>query len=344
MVIMREMVGGRVEFSEMSSSERAVALEAVRLGLSLEDVRSMAGVKRWTVAEAAMRFIADKRETRGKSARYTADLTGRVRSITEAFGAKVMATVTAGDLDAWLRAKTKSPSHRATLRQALVTFWRWARMKEVVPDRTTAAERTTKPNPQKGSIGVLTPVQLRDVLRAVRADYLPWALLQSLAGIRTNELFPERYQSTGKDVLRWDDIDFEDPHIYIRDEVAKTGQSRVVPLLPVLAKWLAPIAGEGPICPRDEPSWYRRKGDKSVVQSVVEAAGLDYWPQNCLRHSYGSYRTAITQDIGKVSLEMGNSPSVVRRNYLKAQTPAVAKEWFALTPRKVGRPKLRLAQ
>jgi hypothetical protein len=52
------------------------------------------------------------------------------------------------------------------------------------------------------------------------------------------------------------------------------------------------------------------------------------WIRNGLRHSFGSYRCAMVKSAGQVALEMGNSESVVRRNYLEVQEESAAIDWF----------------
>ena len=61
------------------------------------------------------------------------------------------------------------------------------------------------------------------------------------------------------------------------------------------------------------------------------------WRKNALRHSFGTYRTAQTKNMGEVSLEMGNSVPTIKRHYHEAVTPKEAEEWFSISPRKVKR-------
>lgn len=56
------------------------------------------------------------------------------------------------------------------------------------------------------------------------------------------------------------------------------------------------------------------------------------WKANALRHSYASYRLSIVGDAGRVSGELGNSPSVVHRHYKELVKPAEAEKWFAVRP------------
>ena len=61
---------------------------------------------------------------------------------------------------------------------------------------------------------------------------------------------------------------------------------------------------------------------------------------NGLRHSYASYRLAVTANAPEVSLEMGNTPQMIHRHYRELVTPAKAEKWFSLLPPKaIKKPK-----
>ena len=56
------------------------------------------------------------------------------------------------------------------------------------------------------------------------------------------------------------------------------------------------------------------------------------WKKNALRHSFISYRVAECADVARVADESGNSPAIIKTNYLKRVKPDQAKEWFAIMP------------
>ena len=58
------------------------------------------------------------------------------------------------------------------------------------------------------------------------------------------------------------------------------------------------------------------------------------WKSNALRHSYASYRLADLKDTARVALEMGNSPSMLFRNYRELVTEKQAMDWFSVLPAK----------
>ena len=56
------------------------------------------------------------------------------------------------------------------------------------------------------------------------------------------------------------------------------------------------------------------------------------WKQNALRHSFISYRCAITKNVAQVSYEAGNSPSIIHTHYLNVRKESEAVAWFGLRP------------
>lgn len=58
------------------------------------------------------------------------------------------------------------------------------------------------------------------------------------------------------------------------------------------------------------------------------------WKPNALRHRYASYRLADIKDAARVALEMGNSPTMLFRNYRELVTEKQAAEWFAALPKR----------
>ena len=126
--------------------------------------------------------------------------------------------------------------------------------------------------------------------------------------------------------LVWTDIRLEARHVVIDREKAKTASRRIVPMTDNLAAWLAPYAGQdGKVWPLGHEALYDTQRETSVL------AGFK-WKKNALRHSYASYRFALTTDAGRVAGEMGNSHQIVHSNYRELVTPADAERWFAAMP------------
>jgi hypothetical protein len=69
------------------------------------------------------------------------------------------------------------------------------------------------------------------------------------------------------------------------------------------------------------------------VRAIAIAAGFEL-PENCFRHSFISYRIAVTGDKPKVATEAGNSVAEIDRRYRVPIPEDQGKAWFAMTPAK----------
>jgi integrase len=128
--------------------------------------------------------------------------------------------------------------------------------------------------------------------------------------------------------LKWEDIKFDQNVIFLAKQVTKTKQRRIVPLLPNLKEWLTPHRQvDGLIAARWASSHTLSKAWSTHAQNV----GVAY-KKNGMRNSYISYRVALIKNVAQVSLESGNSPGVIQRDYLELVTEGDAEQWFATVP------------
>jgi hypothetical protein len=54
--------------------------------------------------------------------------------------------------------------------------------------------------------------------------------------------------------------------------------------------------------------------------------------RNGLRHSFCSYRLALTQNANQTALEAGHSADILFAHYRQLCTEAEAKRWFSIAP------------
>ncbi len=263
------------------------------------------------VREVVDAFLATKEK---KSKYYLHDVKLRLGAFATAF-AGYIGTITADEIEAWLRRIGGSPRTFNNYRNALVTLFRFAKKKEWLDEaKITAAERVDREDDEGKEIAIFTPKEMEKLLKASPADLRTWLLLGGFAGLRTEEVCR----------LDWRDVRLQDNFIEITAAKAKTASRRIVPISTNLAAWLAPIAKKsGPVFVGRHP------GDST--EALSKKAGVD-WKINALRHSYISYRVAEIQDVAKVALEAGNSPAMVFGNYRQLVTPTQATEWFAIMP------------
>jgi integrase len=166
-----------------------------------------------------------------------------------------------------------------------------------------------------GPVEILSVGQIARLLSESAAETLPYWAIGAFAGLRRAEV--ER--------LLWSDVDFDSGLIEVHAKNSKTATRRLVTIHPNLRAWLAPYeAMSGSVCPVN----LQRK-----LNEDRERAGLlGSWPQNALRHSFGSYHLARFNDAAALALQMGNSPEVIFKHYRQLVKPRAAEAYWNIMP------------
>jgi integrase len=141
---------------------------------------------------------------------------------------------------------------------------------------------------------LLTAAELHPELEVV-----PVIAIGLFAGLRMSEIKQ----------LDWRNIDFEHRVIDVDESIAKTRQQRNVDMSDSLIAWLVPyIRAEGSII----PTGFRQK-----MEQLRELAGIKKWPNNGLRHSFGSYHVAFFQNPNMTALQMGHATTDMLFKYYR---------------------------
>ncbi len=329
----RELSNGVADLSHLSQDTAALVQRFLSLGITHAELDAWQAEKQrpaLSTADAVTEFLAAKKANRGPSMRNVRGLSGDLGSLSERLGTKLLRTVAVTDLEAWIASYGKvSPRRRKNLRSAAVTFFRWCRRRGYLPETLTAAEKLESPQVLRRLPATWTPDEMRTMLTACPKEYLPWLVLSGFAGVRQEELIVD--PSSDKSPLDWSDFHWSRGIIIIRPETAKTGDRRVVPILPVVRAWLEPVKlDKGATCPTDPP--YKTRDVKRQSTTAMLSALVGGWRKNALRHSFISYRAA---DVGlaQTAMEAGNSEGEARRSYHSAMGKDAAKKWFGLVPK-----------
>jgi len=226
--------------------------------------------------------------------------------------------ITVQRIDKYLREmKGVSSTTRNSNRRIIVTMFSFAKRQGYLhPDRKTAAQLSATYKAPDKKVTIFTPEEMEKLLLAALGRIFPVIAIGGFAGIRTAEI--QR--------LDWEDIKWDRGYIEIQGKKAKTAARRLVPLSDNLKAWLAP--------------WWNATG--KVVSLAAVAGPLSDtalkaripggWRQNALRHSYISYRVALTGDVPRTALEAGNSPAMIFRHYRELVDEEAAKAWFSIMP------------
>lgn len=316
----RKLINGGVDLNALEPWQREACMEVVNLGLTAKRVVELS--KRLAtplLSDMVKEFLATKKMRQGRSTRHYDGLVNDLNRLSSHFDGRHIGDITAAELEKFWGAMDIGERRFNNLREKAVCLWRWARMRGNLPDGITQPERVEKIRIGDRTIQILTPAELGILLREVRPIYRSWLILSAWAGIRQQEMFPPSRSS--KRPFMWEDVDLERKLITVRPETSKTSKRRLIPMADRLVKELSAIADtSGRVGPVNPPS------SKETLR-LSEFLGRK-WPTNCLRHSFGSYRAAIVQNLGQVSLEMGNSIAVCQAHYHLAVTREEAERWF----------------
>lgn len=266
--------------------------------------------------QVAAEFV-ESLKRKGVSDIYVQSATNSLKRFTDAVPRNI-AEVTVADINRFLdRLKGLGPVSKNGIRRTLVTLFSFAKKQGYLhPDRKTAAEQSDSFKVFQKPIAIFTPDEMRRLLLASHARILPLVAIGGFAGIRSAEIRR----------LRWEDIKWDRGHIEVAGHKAKTAARRLVPLSENLKAWLEPWReATGPIVPISDASG--ALGDLAVKAKIPGG-----WRQNALRHSFISYRVALTGDVARTSLEAGNSPKMIFRHYLEVVDEEAARIWFGIMP------------
>jgi integrase len=252
------------------------------------------------------------RQKKGKSERYQGDLRVRLTRFDKDFDGRMIADISAEEVEAWLDALVVAPVTYNNFRRLLHVLWsfavdkQWARENVVskIEPQTVRAERP----------GILTIQQARGLLNAADDAILPYLAVALFGGLRDAEL----------NRLDWRAVEFLTGYIRISATVSKTGRERLVPITDNMRAWLGPVAkARGPFTPSNA---------RKLLEDARTVAEIAEWPHDATRHSFGTYEMARTKDIGHVSEVMGNSPAVVQKHYKAAIPFEQGAEYFEILP------------
>jgi integrase len=301
---------------------RVEAIECCELlqpfGVTLRDAAKFyaAHLKAITGSRKVKEVVADllaARAADGMSPRYLGDLRVRLGRFALSFGEEMIAGISASRIDEWLRGLGVGAVTRNTFRRRLAVLFSFAKRRGYVAENPVADVERAKE--RETEIEILSVSQVARLLESASSDMLPFWAIGAFAGLRRAEI--ER--------LTWSEIDFDASLIEVKASKSKTASRRLVTIQPNLREWLAPYRTRiGLVCPVN----LQRK-----INDDRERAGLRVgWPQNALRHNFGSYHLAHFGDAAKLALEMGNSPATIFRHYRQLVKPKDAERYWKIAP------------
>jgi integrase len=314
-----ELVGEICEIRRMLGG-RATPLEVTRDWLR----RNAVELPKITVTDA-VKEIKKQAKTDGKSDLRRKQLANVLDRFAENFNLEVQ-TLTPKLIAEYLTALELAERTRRNHRDVIGFFNRWLVLRGYLAKGTDWLEGVQNYAARKlGQISTYTADEMQRLIAAADKRILPMIVIGGFAGLRHAEIAR----------LEWQDIDLEEGFIEVKAENAKTDTRRIVPLKPNLKAFLKKLAkksGKVVSVVNTTKQLLKTASDTADAENEIEALE---WKHNALRHTYISARVAETGDVPRVADEAGNSPQVIRTNYLKRMRPAAATEWFAIQPKQV---------
>jgi len=271
------------------------------------------------------------KEADGASERYLSDLRSRLTQFSDSFNGKPVAEITSGQVDEWLRSlsyketgKRLSPVTRNNFRRVLIVAFNFARKEGY--SAGNPAEKSARAKVIESVIGILTVEETARLLESAAPELVPYIAIGAFAGLRRAEL--ER--------LDWREIDLQAGLIEVTAKKAKSARRRFVRIQPNLAKWLQPYAQlSGSVTP---PKY------RELLDAAREAARIEEWPQNALRHGFASYHLARFNDAALLALELGHTSSnLVFAHYRQLVRPKQAERYWKIAPAGAGKKVIQFA-
>lgn len=204
-----------------------------------------------------------------------------------------------------------SDTSRANALRYVSVLYHWGTRRGLV--RSNPAAGVEMPRKAPAAVAIHSPAEVRAVLDAARArspQDARFLAVRYFAGLRGSEARR----------LTQEHIASDRGFLEVPAAIAKTRSRRLVPISDNLKAWLAIAEGfpSEDACVRMGPRY-------------AQAAGVR-WSQNVTRHSWVSYRLALTGSAGTTSLEAGHTEDVLFRNYRELVTVDQAREYFGILP------------
>ena len=168
-----------------------------------------------------------------------------------------------------------------------------------------------------------TPDEIVSILKLFPSGsiHVLYICIAAFAGIRPAEI--------GR--LKWSDIDISERAIRLSGEITKMSNRRVVYIRDNLLEWLQ--LWKDKFGTNEIVVPHQNRVQHLVLKKIRTKLGKSI--HDGLRHSFGTYLQALTNDCDYVSEQMGHTLSVFKSHYMDLVSCKMAKQFFAITPKTI---------
>lgn len=214
---------------------------------------------------------------------------------------------------------------RYNLRSRFSQFFNWCIHELDIPMKNPL-EKIVIEVPEK-EVSVFTPDEAEKLLRLCQNSFpqlLAYHAISLFGGLRPSEA----------ELLEWSDIHIDEKQVKVRKEISKVKRTRVFTMNETLEAWLNSIPKRGSRILYTS----NNRGNLEMLRAKLgfkirkENPNGKKWPEDILRHSFGSYWLRFHNDKPRLAEIMGNSPSVIEKHYKSPVRESDAKKYWAILP------------
>lgn len=292
--------------------------ESQKRGLDITAVLNLMQSAEDSPAPHSIKTVLDEMETTkrkaGRDDDYLSSLTGIVGMFCKDREKHDVSKFTVKDVEAFL--DSKEMASRTTLRSRLSTLFKFAVRRGYRADNPCdQLEAITTPH-KTPHIFTLAEAKKSIEWLKLNPRSLAWFALSTFAGLR-----PEEAEQT-----TWRDINFDEGWIKVEAQTTKVRQRRVVYPLPMAMAWLKLAKKKKSKLPL---SLKQRTKDRKKLRAVL---GWRAWKQDVTRHTAASMWLAHGGSAEKISIALGNSESILKKNYMALVTKVEAEKFWSIAP------------
>lgn len=246
---------------------------------------------------------------------YVTELVRVLNQVADGIEDKPLSCLDAPRIEWFLAQHNYCPAARAGIIGRVSTLFQFAKRRKLVT--SNPCEEIEKPIQEWSPPYILSPEQAEKLMRTCQREWperLAYLALCLFAGLRPTEARQMTWSHINSESLR------------VEGSISKIRQRRVVHLHPTAALWMNHCR---PFSRLPFSEGLRKKWMKDFAR-VLEFA--DGWPQDCARHTCASYWLAVKPDAAYIALQLGNSPTILFRNYRELVMKEDADKFWQILP------------
>lgn len=281
------------------------------------------------VSLLADRWLKDKKSGLNKELRPASlkAIEEAARMLKKIFGEKRVIDVVPDDIRKYLAGLSVGLRRKFNIKSRFSQFFNWCIHHDHI---------ITNPCDKIGihvdgkDVTVFSPAEALKLMTLCKnKDYKDLAMYHAIslfAGLRPSEC----------QLLKWEQINLESNTITVLATTSKTKESRSVPIEANLLTWLETV-------PEKERTGFVTKQENLMARLKGFRVKLGYrgggenpeaseWPQDVMRHSYGSYLLEKNKNRAVLAEYMGNSVQMIKRHYKQVVGKSACADYWLITP------------